>query len=179
MYNNDQLIRIRYALDIKNTDMVEIFKLGGVDISKEDVMKMLTKPVEDQEDDIDSFEDIVINKDHIKCDNPTLDAFFNGIIIFTRGKQEPKPGQEVKPIVLAKDGKTMNNIMLKKLKIALSLTSEDVLQLMQEGGVTVTKGELGAIFRKEGERNYKECGDKYARKFLKGLTLRYRKDLKK
>ena len=29
MENNDILIRLRYALDIKNTDMVKIFKLGG------------------------------------------------------------------------------------------------------------------------------------------------------
>lgn len=175
MYNNDQLIRIRYALDIKNTDMLEIFKLGGVTISKDDMMKMLTKPLEDHEEAIESMEDVVVNKDHIKCDNPTLDAFFNGFILFKRGKQELKEGQVAKPLVLAKDGVTMNNIMLKKLKIALSLTSEDILSIFELGGASVTKGELGAILRKEGERNYKECLDKYARNFLKGLTLRYRK----
>ncbi|MFL6560966.1 MAG: DUF1456 family protein, partial [Bacillus sp. (in: firmicutes)] len=27
---------------------------------------------------------------------------------------------------------------------------------------------------KEGHKNYKECGDKYARNFLKGLALKYR-----
>ena len=43
MDNNDILIRLRYALDIKNTDMVEIFKLGGVEVTKEEVRKMLTK----------------------------------------------------------------------------------------------------------------------------------------
>ena len=43
MNNNDILIRLRYALDIKNTDMVEIFKLGGIEVTKEEVLKMLTK----------------------------------------------------------------------------------------------------------------------------------------
>ena len=43
MDNNDILIRLRYALDIKNTDMVEIFKLGGVEVTKEEVLMMLTK----------------------------------------------------------------------------------------------------------------------------------------
>lgn len=37
MKNNDILIRLRYALDIKDNDMVEIFKLGGIDVTKEDV----------------------------------------------------------------------------------------------------------------------------------------------
>ena len=37
MNNNDILIRLRYALDIKNTDMVEIFKLGGFEVTKEEV----------------------------------------------------------------------------------------------------------------------------------------------
>ena len=34
MDNNDILIRLRYALDIKNSDMVEIFKLGGIELQK-------------------------------------------------------------------------------------------------------------------------------------------------
>lgn len=37
MNNNDRLVRLRYALDIKDADMVEIFKLGGLEITKEDV----------------------------------------------------------------------------------------------------------------------------------------------
>ena len=41
MNNNDILIRLRYALDIKNTDMVEIFKLGGIEVTKEDVLRCL------------------------------------------------------------------------------------------------------------------------------------------
>ena len=43
MTNNDILIRLRYALDIKNIDMVEIFKLGGIEVTKEEVQKLLIK----------------------------------------------------------------------------------------------------------------------------------------
>lgn len=43
MSNNDILKRVRYALDIKDIDMVEIFKLGGMEVTKEDVVDMLTK----------------------------------------------------------------------------------------------------------------------------------------
>ena len=42
-----------------------------------------------------------------------------------------------------------NNLLLKKMKIALSLTSEDVLDILDSVGVTVTKGELGALLRKK------------------------------
>jgi uncharacterized protein YehS (DUF1456 family) len=159
--NNDILIRLRYALDIKNTEMVDIFKLGGMDLSKEEVMKVLTK----SEDDIDQSEN------HIPCDDEMFESFLNGFITYKRGKQEPKPGQPERPPLTYEH---VNNLLLKKVKIALSLTSEDLIEILQEAGVTVTKGEIGAILRREGHKNYQVCGDRYARNFLKGLTIRYR-----
>ncbi|SDN23225.1 DUF1456 family protein [Bacillus sp. OK048] len=167
MDNNDILIRLRYALDIKNTDMVEIFKLGNVEVTKDEVLKILTKSPDSYDDD----EEEVENDDHIKVNNSMLESFLNGYITFKRGKQEPKPGQPATP---AKSNESVNNMLLKKLKIALSLTSEDMLDILEKAGITVTKGEIGAILRKEGHKNYKQCGDKYARNFLKGLAVKYR-----
>ena len=51
MENNDILIRLRYALDIKDTDMVGIFKLGGIQLTKEEVRKMLIKSNNNDEDE--------------------------------------------------------------------------------------------------------------------------------
>ncbi|MEO4055399.1 DUF1456 family protein [Solibacillus sp. CAU 1738] len=168
MTTNDMLIRLRYALDIKNVDMVEIFKLGGFEISKEDVLKLLTKP-KNEEEEADFYD----GENHIKCTNKMLEAFLNGFIIFKRGPQQPKDGQPAGPMpVTGKE--SPNNMLLKKVKIALSLTSEDMLDLLYEGGVTVSKGELGAILRNPSHKNYKECGDRFARNFLKGLTIKYR-----
>lgn len=163
MNNNDILIRLRYALDIKNVDMVEIFKLGGVEVTKEEVLKILTKINEEEEED---------NEDVIICDDQMFDAFLNGFIIFKRGKQDPKPGQPERQAPSLKE--SSNNLLLKKLKIALSLTSEDMLQILEDAGVHVTKGEISALLRKVGHKNYKFCGDRYARNFLKGLAIRYR-----
>jgi uncharacterized protein YehS (DUF1456 family) len=160
MTNNDILIRLRYALDIKDMDMVEIFKLGGIDTIKEEVQAMLKK-VDDDE-----------NTEHA-CSFPMLEAFLNGFIIFKRGKQELKPGQS-ETAVYSIHSDNVNNMMLKKLKIALSLTSEDILEILEKADVTVSKGELSAVLRKEGQRNYKPCGDRYARNFLKGLAIKYR-----
>ncbi|OFD49166.1 DUF1456 family protein [Bacillus mycoides] len=168
--NNDILIRVRYALDIKDIDMVEIFKLGGVEVTKEEVRKMLTKLKNSYYDDID-----VVEYDYeIKCNNVMLESFLNGFITFKRGKQDPKPGQSDRQAMSLKSNGSVNNLVLKKLKIALSLTSEDMLDILEDVGVIVTKGELSALLRKEGHKNYKECGDRYARNFLKGLAVSYR-----
>ena len=172
MDNNDILIRLRYALDIKNKDMIEIFKLGGMEFTKEEVLLILTKSKDDYYDDFDHYDDEVENDENIKCDNAMLESFLNGFIVFKRGKQDPQPGQPERP---ALTGERANNMLLKKLKIALSLTSEDMLEILESAGVTVTKGELGALLRKVGHKNYKECGDRYARNFLKGLAIKYRK----
>lgn len=162
MNNNDRLIRLRYALEIKNAEMVEIFKLGGREVTKEEIQKILTKS-----------DDNPPNEEHMECTNTLLDSFLNGFIIFQRGVQEPKPGQPTRPAPLLND-RNVNNILLKKLKIALTLTSEDMLEILEDAGVTISKSELGAVLRTEGHRNYKECGDRYARNFLKGLALSYR-----
>lgn len=168
MENNDILIRLRYALDIKNKDMVEIFKLGGVEVTKEEVLKILTKSKEDSEE-----EEVVEDENHIKCNNKMLESFLNGLITHKRGKQDPKPeGPANEPVVQQKDH--VNNMLLKKLKVALQLTTEDMLDVLHDGGIVVSKGELGAILRKPGHRNCKECGDNFARKFLKGLAVKYR-----
>ena len=165
MNNNDRLIRLRYALDIKDQDMVEIFKLGDMDVTVEEVREMLIKTRDEGDDSRNDEEDSTV-------DNVTIESFLNGLIISKRGKQEPKPGQPERPALSGDEH--INNVLLKKLKIALTLTSEDMLDVFDRSGVSVTKGELSALLRKQGHKNYKECGDKYARSFLKGLTNKYR-----
>lgn len=166
MNNNDRLIRLRYALEIKDTEMIEIFKLGGTQVTKEEVLLLLTKV----DDSIEESQ----NETSLACTNTMLDSFLNGLIIFKRGKQDPKPGQTQSPEPSTMTDQNVNNILLKKVKIALSLTSDEMLDLLEDAGIVVSKGELGAVLRKEGHRNYKECLDRYARNFLKGLALKYR-----
>ena len=174
MDNNDRLIRLRYALDIRDTDMVKIFKLGGAELTQEQVRKLLIKSKETYRynDEVDDHEEKEEKDENIKCKNSTLESFLNGFIILKRGKQDPKPGQP--EMLVLNNNENPNNILLKKLKIALALTSDDMLDILERTGVIVTKGELSALLRKEGHKNYKECGDKYARNFLKGLAIKIR-----
>ncbi|MEH7093695.1 DUF1456 family protein [Neobacillus vireti] len=163
MDNNDLLIRLRYALEIKNKEMAEIFKLGGEEVTVPEVIQILTKSDDEYEED-----------NQIKCNNNMFDSFLNGLIIFKRGRQESKPGASTTPEPVSTKSANVNNLLLKKVKIALALTTDDMLEIFEMAGIRVSKGELGALLRKEGHKNYKECGDKFARNFLKGLALKYR-----
>lgn len=158
MNNNDRLTRLRYAFDIKNAQMVEIFELGGVTLSTQEV-KQLMKKVETTDDESEEYEKV--------CTNELFERFLNGLIISQRGASDREMPLEL-------TDQNVNNLLLKKVKIAMSLTSDDLLEILEEAGVTISNSELSAVLRKEGHRNYKPCGDRYARNFLKGLTLRYR-----
>ena len=47
MIHNDVLRSVRYMLDISDNKMVEIIKLGGMDVTKEDLLTYLKKDEEE------------------------------------------------------------------------------------------------------------------------------------
>jgi uncharacterized protein YehS (DUF1456 family) len=67
-----------------------------------------------------------------------------------------------------------NNDILKKLRIALELKDTDIIEILKLADFEISKTEINAIFRKEGHRNYKECGDQLLRRFLNGLITKKR-----
>ena len=155
MTNNDFLRRLRYALNIKDNVMVQIFKKGNIVLIREDVIDYLKKDIDE------GFK---------KLSNTDLMSFLDGLIIQKRGKRED--GTPVPQVKVTKNN--LNNILLRKLRIALSFKSYDMIKIFKLGGVEISEGELSALFRSEDHKNYKECGDKYIRVFLKGLTEFYR-----
>ena len=64
-----------------------------------------------------------------------------------------------------------NNDVMKKLRVALSLNSDQIIEICKSVGFTVTKSELGDIFRNEEHPNFKKCGDQILRNFLNGLVI--------
>lgn len=64
-----------------------------------------------------------------------------------------------------------NNDVMKKLRVALSLNTEQIIEICKLVGFTVTKSELGDIFRNEDHPNFKKCGDQILRNFLNGLVI--------
>lgn len=67
-----------------------------------------------------------------------------------------------------------NNDILKKLRVALKLTNDDIVAIMKLVDFQVSKSELGALFRKEDHPKYMECGDQFLRNFLNGLIIHLR-----
>lgn len=75
-----------------------------------------------------------------------------------------------------------NNDIMKKLRVALKFTDDDIIEVLALVDFRATKTELSAIFRKEDHPNFKPCGDQLLRNFLNGLIIykrgpRPRKDL--
>jgi uncharacterized protein YehS (DUF1456 family) len=67
-----------------------------------------------------------------------------------------------------------NNDILKKLRVALHLRNDEIVEIMKLVDFKVTTSELGAIFRKEDHPKYKPCGDQFLRNFLNGLIIHMR-----
>ena len=96
-------------------------------------------------------------------------TFLNGLIIKNRGKKE---GAEPEA-----EHFLNNNMIFRKLKIALDFKDDDILAVMDLADFPVSKHELSAFFRKSDHKNYRNCQTQILRNFLKGLQLKYRTDL--
>jgi uncharacterized protein YehS (DUF1456 family) len=153
MNNSDILRTIRYIFNFKDPEVVSIFKLGGLDLKREDVANFL------KNEDEPFFKALI---------DIELAAFLNGLIIEKRGKKE---GEEPKP------EKTLNNnIIFRKLRIALNLKEDDVLEILSSVGMHISPHELSAFFRKPTQSQFRPCKDQILRNFLNGLKKRYRRD---
>lgn len=152
MINNDVLRSVRYMLDLSEAGIVDIVALAGGSVHKGAVIAYLKK--EDEE----GFQ---------PCPADVMGHFLNGLVIFRRGRDESRP---VPPL----ENPLTNNTVLKKLRVAFNLKEEDMFAIFEQAGFRVTKPELSALFRKEGQKNYRPCGDQFLRNFLKGLTRRVR-----
>ena len=151
MTNNDVLRRLRYTFGYTDSKMISFFKLGNKDVSRAEVSDWL-KP-----DDDEAFVEL---EDHM------LAVFLNGLIVEKRGKREdPQPEAETY---------LNNNDVLKKLKIAFQLKSEEIIELYALAGKKVSKHELSSFLRRPTQPQYRELMDQYLRNFLYGLQLKHK-----
>lgn len=67
-----------------------------------------------------------------------------------------------------------NNDVLKKLRVALSLRDDEIVEILKLVDFRISKAEIGAFCRKEGHPKYKPCGDQVLRNFLNGLVIHLR-----
>ncbi len=64
-----------------------------------------------------------------------------------------------------------NNDILKKIRVALKLRDDDIVDILKLVDFKVSKSELGAFFRKEDHPKYMELQDQILRNFLNGLII--------
>jgi uncharacterized protein YehS (DUF1456 family) len=154
MTNNDILRRIRYTFDFSDSKMIALFASGDQQVTREQVSDWLKK------DDDPAYQD---------CSDTLLATFLNGLINDNRGKKEGVQPEAEKRLT--------NNIIFNKLKIALNLKAEDILEILALNGFRLSKHELSAFFRKPGHKHYRVCKDQCLRSFLKGAQLKYRDNI--
>lgn len=148
--SNDILRSVRYILKANNTDLARILALGNVDATPEQIAIWLRKEEEE------GFQ---------RCPDIVLSSFLNGLIYEKRGKDEAAPA-------LTAERRINNNIVLKKLRIAFSLKTDDILAILTGQLFRVSMPEITAMMRAPDHKNFRECGDQFMRYFLRGLAAR-------
>jgi uncharacterized protein YehS (DUF1456 family) len=156
MDNNDVLKRLRYALNITDLKVLELFRLVGYDVPKSELESMFK--TEDE-------------AGYVECGDALMDKFLEALVISRRGRREGEAAG--KPPATGRP-RLCNNDVLKRIRIALELKDDDIIGIMASAKVQLSKPELSALFRKPGHTNYRPCGDQFLRNFLVGLTAKYR-----
>ncbi|MEL7938576.1 DUF1456 family protein [Pseudomonas delhiensis] len=150
MLNNDILRSLRYSLDIADREVATIAGLAGLALDEAAVAALLAR--EDE-------------PGYRECPDEVLARFLDGLVIHRRGRDDSRP---LPPLELP----LTNNLVLKKLRVAFELRDHDLLAILDDAGLVMTKAELNALFRAPGHGNYRPCGDQLLRNFLKGLARR-------
>jgi uncharacterized protein YehS (DUF1456 family) len=150
MTNNDILRRLRYTFDFSDDQMIALFASADKEITRAEISDWLKK------DDDPEYKPIY---------DVDLAAFLNGFINIKRGKKE---GEQPKP-----EKKLNNNIVFRKLKIALTLKDEDILEILDLVNFRFSKSELSAFFRDPKQNQYRPCKDQILRNFIHGLQVKY------
>lgn len=170
MINNDILRRIRFALDLSDPDLIRHIRQGleangsekSLAVDKESIVRWLSKESDP------NFQ---------TCPDVVMHAFLDGLILENRGPSQPsKADSGAKTAEGQQAAALTNNLILKKLRIALAMRSDDMLADLARAGMALSASEFSAFFRSPQHRKFKSCGDQVLRRFLQGLVIRMRPD---
>jgi len=148
---NEILYRIQKALNLTSEEMLEAYKLVEYKMEASHLESLL-KRSQDDGFSVASYEE--------------LGLFLDGLVTLKRGPS-PKKANEDEAVELT------NNLILKKLRIALELKEAETEIIFGLADVELSKQQLASLFRKEGHKNFKECSDELLMAFLDGLDEFY------
>ena len=146
MTNNDIFRRLRFIENINEIKLQKIFEKSGETVEPSKITKWL-----ERED----------SPDYEYMDDKKFSQFLNGLISSKRGEREGST-----PVI---EEQLTNNIKLKKISIAYSLRSDEIIEVLKTVNFRLGKSELSAFFRRPDHKNYRECKDQVLRNFLNGL----------
>jgi len=148
---NEIIYRIHKALGLNIDEMLEAYRLAEYPMEQEHLEALLKRRYD---------------KGFELCSYEELGVFLDGLIILKRGPS-PKKANDDEAVELT------NNLILKKLRIALELKEAETEIIFNLADVMLSKQELKSLFRKEGHKNFKLCPDELLMAFLEGLEEFY------
>jgi uncharacterized protein YehS (DUF1456 family) len=140
--NNEILRQIQHTFDLSSAAIVDIFSAADQNVALKQVETWL-----------ETTEATLLDVE--------LASFLNGLINTNRGRKDG--AQPVAETLLS------NNMILMKLRIAVNMQSEEMLNAFAKVGRELNKHELGSLFRKPDNKHFRECSDATLSDFLLAL----------
>lgn len=148
---NEVLYRIQKALNLTTDEMLKAYELEAYDMETSHLTSLLKRHQE---------------PDFIPASYEELGVFLDGLVTLKRGPS-PRKSNEDEAVELT------NNLILKKLRIAMELKEPEIEIIFGLADVELTKQQLSSLFRKEDHKNFRECSDELLMAFLEGLDEFY------
>ena len=148
---NEILYRIKKALNLTNEEVLKVYGLENYTMDASHLESLL-KRRQDDGFNVATYEE--------------LGVFLDGLVTLKRGPSPKKPNDD-EAVELT------NNLILKKLRIALELKEAETEIIFGLADVELSKQQLASLFRKEGHKNFKVCSDELLMAFLNGLDEFY------
>jgi len=148
---NEILYRIQKALKLSMEEMLEAYKLEDYKMEGTHLEALLQRR---------------LDKGFELCSYEELGVFLDGLVTLKRGPS-PKKSDDDTVVELT------NNLILKKLRIALELKENETEIIFGLADVELSKQQLASLFRKETHKNFKPCSAELLMSFLEGLDEFY------
>ena len=148
---NEILYRIQKALNLTTEEMLKAYELEEYKMDASHLNSLLKRRQD---------------KDFVPASYEELGLFLDGLVTLKRGPSPKKPDSD-EAVELT------NNLILKKLRIALNLKEPETEIIFGLADVELSKQQLSSLFRKESHKNFKKCSDELLMAFLDGLDEFY------
>lgn len=148
---NEILYRIQKALNLSIEDMLKAYALEDFKMDKAHLDSLLKRRQD---------------KGFMLCSYEELGVFLDGLVTLKRGPSPKKPNDD-EAVELT------NNLILKKLRIALELKEAETEIIFGLADIELSKQQLSSLFRKETHKNFKPCSSELLMAFIEGLDEFY------